>query len=170
MVALNNNRTVFIAFLYLLNLRNLIDVGMKLKESVLKNNNQINCTVTIRTRIYQRMDRNAAKYRIGINCGVPRLLDVVLQNVWMLYCINKDKGDESLPLLAFERDVVSAISLKNLKGARSLSSHVGIRNVLSNVCDDDNTKHFQVPSEVPSEKQGRCKVYKENPQDAGRKM
>ena len=164
MVALNNNRTVFIVFLYLLNLRNLLDVGIKLKESVFKSSNQINCTVTIRTRIYQRVDRNAAKYRIGIDCGVPRLLDVVIQNVWMLYCINKDKGDESVPRLAFERDVVNAISLKNLKGA--FSSHVEIRNVLSNVCDDDSTNHFQ----VPSEKQGRCKVYKENSRDAWRKM
>ena len=29
------------------------------------------------------------------------LNDVVLQNAWVLYDINKDEGDESLPLLAF---------------------------------------------------------------------
>ena len=28
------------------------------------------------------------------------LNDVVLQNAWVLYHINKDEGDESLPLLA----------------------------------------------------------------------
>ena len=28
------------------------------------------------------------------------LNDVVLQNAWVLYDINKDEGDESLPLLA----------------------------------------------------------------------
>ena len=28
------------------------------------------------------------------------MIDVVLQNAWVLYDINKDEGDESLPLLA----------------------------------------------------------------------
>ena len=97
------------------------------------------------------------KYRIGIDSGGPRLLDVVLQNVWMLYCINKDEGDESLPLVAFERDVFSVIFLKYLKKGRLSSSHVGIRNVPSDVCYDDT-------KQVLSEKQGRCNVHKENSQ------
>ena len=35
--------------------------------------------------------------------------------VCALYRINKDEGDESLPLLAFRRDVVNAIFLKYSK-------------------------------------------------------
>ena len=83
------------------------------------------------------------------------MVDVVLQGVRVLYLINKDEGDESLPLLVFRRDVVNVIFLKYSKEGRLSSSHVGIRNVPSDVCYDD-TKHYQ----VLSEKQGRCKVCK----------
>ena len=31
------------------------------------------------------------------------MVDVVIQGVWVLYRIDKDKGDESLPLLAFQK-------------------------------------------------------------------
>ena len=41
------------------------------------------------------------------------MVDVVLQGVRVLYCINEDEGDEALPLLGFRRDVVNAIFLKN---------------------------------------------------------
>ena len=60
--------------------------------------------------------------------------------------MNKDEGNESLPLLAFRRDVVNAIFLKYSKEARLSLSHVGIRNIPS---DDwyDNTKHYHVQSE-----------------------
>ena len=51
--------------------------------------------------------------------------------------INKGKGDESL--LAFRRDVVSAIFLKYSKKDRLSLSHVGIRNIPSHVCYDDKT-------------------------------
>ena len=64
---------------------------------------------------------------------------------------------ESLPLLAFRRDVVNAIFLKYSKESRPSSSHLGIRNVPSDYCYD-NAKHYQ----VPFEKQGRCKVCKKN--------
>ena len=37
------------------------------------------------------------------------MVDVLLQGAWVFYCINKDKGNESLTLLAFERHVVNAI-------------------------------------------------------------
>ena len=73
------------------------------------------------------------------------MIDVVLQGVWVLYRINKDEGDESLPLLAFRRDVVNAIFLKYSKEGRLSSSHVGIRNIPSDVCYDD-TKYYQVQS------------------------
>ena len=65
---------------------------------------------------------------------------VVLQGVWVLYSINKDKGDESLPPPAFRRDFVNAIFMKYSKEVRLSSSHVEIRNIPSDVCYDD-TKH-----------------------------
>ena len=65
--------------------------------------------------------------------------------VWVLYHINKDEGDDSLPILAFGEDVVNAIFLKYSKEGRLFSSHAGIRNIPSDVCYDD-TKHYQVKS------------------------
>ena len=81
------------------------------------------------------------------------MVDVVLQGVWVLYRINKDEGDESLPVLAFRRDVVNAIFLKYSKVGRSSSNPVGIRNVPSDECYDDTRCH---------EKQDRCKMCKKN--------
>ena len=43
------------------------------------------------------------------------MVDVVLQCMWVLYRFNRDEGDESLPLLAFRRDVVNAMFLKHSK-------------------------------------------------------
>ena len=40
------------------------------------------------------------------------MVDVVLQGVGVFYRINKDEDDESLPLLAFRRDIVNVIFLK----------------------------------------------------------
>ena len=74
------------------------------------------------------------------------MVNVVIKGAWVLYHINKDKSDESLPLLAFRRHVVSVIFLKYSKEGRSFSSHLGIRNIPSDVCYDD-TKHYQVQSE-----------------------
>ena len=79
------------------------------------------------------------------------MVDVVLQGVLVLYCINKDEGDESLPLLGFRRNVVNVILLNNAVGVIFLiyskegisSSNVGIRNIPSHVYYDD-TKHYQV--------------------------
>ena len=51
---------------------------------------------------------------------------VVLQGAWVLYCINKDKGDESLPCLAFRKDVVNAIFLEYSKEGKLSPSHIGI--------------------------------------------
>ena len=71
-----------------------------------------------------RMGQNVAKYRIGIRMKKSQrplfawMVDVILQNR-----INKDKSDESQPLLAFRRDVFSAILLKYSKEGRSFSSH-----------------------------------------------
>ena len=74
------------------------------------------------------------------------MVDVVLQGVWVLYHINKDEVDESLPLLAFRRNVVNATFLKYSKDDRLSSSNIGIRNIPLDVCYDD-TKHYQVQPE-----------------------
>ena len=68
------------------------------------------------------------------------MVTVAIQGAWVLYRINKDKGNESLPLLAFRRHVVNVIFLKYSKEDRFSSSHLGIRNIPSDVCCDD-TKH-----------------------------
>ena len=73
------------------------------------------------------------------------MVDVVPQSEWVLYRINKDEGNESLPLLAFRRDTVNAIFSKYSKKGRLSTSHIGIRNIPSDVCYED-TKHYQVQS------------------------
>ena len=73
------------------------------------------------------------------------VVDVVLQGAWVLYRINKDESGESLPPVAFQRHVVNAIFLKYSKEGRLSSSHLGIRNIPSDVCYDD-TKHCQEQS------------------------
>ena len=74
------------------------------------------------------------------------MVDVVIQGAWVLYCIFKGKGDESLPLLVFRRYFVNVTFLKYSKEGRLSSSHLGIRNIPSGVCYDD-TKYYQVQSE-----------------------
>ena len=74
------------------------------------------------------------------------MVDVVLQDASVLYSINKDKDDESLPHPDFRRDVVNAIFMKYSKERRLSSGHVEIRNIPSNVFYDD-TKHYPVESE-----------------------
>ena len=74
------------------------------------------------------------------------MADVALQSATVLYRINKDEDDESLPFLVFWRHIVNAIFLKYSKEGRLFSSHVGIRNIPSDVCYDV-TKHYQVQSE-----------------------
>ena len=74
------------------------------------------------------------------------MVDVFLQGARVLYRINKDEGVESLPFLFFQRHIVNAIFLKYSKEGRLSSSHVGIRNIPSDVCYDV-TKHYQVQSE-----------------------
>ena len=74
------------------------------------------------------------------------MVDVVLQGVRVLYRINTDEGDDFPPLLGFRRDIVNVIFLKYSKKGILSSSHVGIRNIPSDVCYDD-IKHYQVRSE-----------------------
>ena len=74
------------------------------------------------------------------------MVDVAIQGEWVLYRINKDKGDESLPLLAFRRHAIKVIFLKYSKEGRLSSSYLGIQSIPSGVSYDD-TKHNQVQSE-----------------------
>ena len=73
--------------------------------------------------------------------------DIVLQGVWVLYRINNDEGDETQPLLAFWKDVVSATFLKYWKEGRLSTRHVGLRNISSDVWYND-TKYYQVQSDT----------------------
>ena len=75
--------------------------------------------------------------------------NVVIQGAWVLYRIYKIKGDKSLPLLAFRRHVVNVIFLIYSKEGRLSSSHLGIRNIPSDVCYDD-TKHYTGVFRTPS--------------------
>ena len=99
-----------------------------------------------------RMDQSVANYRIGIRMKkwwwfpFVRVVDVVFQGAWVLYRINKDEGDESLPFLVFRRHIVNAVFLKYSNEGRLFSSHAGIQNIRSNVFYD-HTKHYQVQSE-----------------------
>ena len=68
------------------------------------------------------------------------MVDIVIQGEGVLYHINKGKGDESLSLLPFRRHVVNINCLKYSKEGRLSSSHLRIRNVLSDVCYDSR-KH-----------------------------
>ena len=55
--------------------------------------------------------------------------DLFLQVVWVLYGVNKDQGNDALPFLVFQRDIVNAIFLKYSKEDTLSSSHVGILNM-----------------------------------------
>ena len=100
--------------------------------------------------LVNRMDQHFIKHRISIQMKkswwslVVLKVDVVLQGVWVLYHISNE-DDEYLPLPSFWRDLVNAIFLKHSKEDRLSSSHVGIRNIPSDVCYN-NTK-YQVQSE-----------------------
>ena len=98
------------------------------------------------------INKSVPNYNIGIRMkkwwwsAFVSMVDVVLQGAWILYCVNKDEGDESLPFLVFRRHIVNAIFLKYSKEGILSSSYVGIRNIPWDICYDD-TKHYQVQSE-----------------------
>ena len=65
----------------------------------------------------QNARQNVAKYwylneKMVLFPPICFLVDVVLQGAWLLYCIKKDEGDESLLVLAFQRHIVNAICLQ----------------------------------------------------------
>ena len=92
-----------------LNLRDLFDVWIKLKESIFKNNNQINSTVTTRTGFsFERMGHSISKYKIGIRMKEMwclRLLKRSMFRCWMLFFRMQDEFDESLPLQACNSEI-----------------------------------------------------------------
>ena len=57
--------------------------------------------------------------------------------MWVLHRFKKGEGNESLSLLALQRDFVNEIFLKYSKEGRLSSSHVAIQNIPSDVCYDD---------------------------------
>ena len=132
--------------------RNLFRVGTKLKESIFKNNNQINSTVTTRTwllptewirtwpntgLVFEWKNGRWNIYHSNKWYPFVWMVDVVLQGAWVLYCINWDKGDESLPLLAFRRYVINAIFWEYSNEGKLFRSHTVIRNIPSDLCYDD---------------------------------
>ena len=74
------------------------------------------------------------------------MADVALQGTRVLYHVNNYEDDESLSFLVFRGHTVNATFLKYSKEGILSSSHVGIRNIPSNICYDD-TKLYQVQSE-----------------------
>ena len=91
-----------------MNLRDLLVVGAKLKESICKNSNPISSTDTTKTWVLSaEWSRTwpSIGIRAGKWCWLPFvwIVNVVLQGVWLLHHINKDEGGKSLPLLAFRR-------------------------------------------------------------------
>ena len=68
-----------------------------------------------------------------------------------MYRVNKEKSDDSLPLLAFWRHVVNVIFRPYSKEEKFSSSQLGIRNIPSDIWHNpiryDDTKHYQVQSE-----------------------
>ena len=111
-VGLNDKRAVYIASFKFSEpkrfVRRLNRVeGKYIQEQQL---NQLHC-YNLNRVFFQRMGQSVSKYKIGIRMKKwwwspfpymfdVLMLDVVLRNAWVLYHINKDEIDESLPLLA----------------------------------------------------------------------
>ena len=111
----------------------------KIEESIFKKNYEINSTVTTRTWVLSKeWTRKCPSTGMISKCCSSGVL--------VLYRINKDDGDKSVPVIAFQRDAVNPIFLKYWKKGRSFSSLIGIRNFPSDVCYDDT----------------RCMLYKRN--------
>ena len=123
-----------------------------MKESIFKNNNQINSTATSKPWVCQQNGPESGQAQDW--CPNEKIV-VISVSLNGLCCSSEVL--ECLSLLTFLRDIVNAIFLKYSKEGRSSSSLLGNRNVSTDSCYDD-TKHYQ----VPFEKQGRCKVCKKN--------
>ena len=125
----------------------------KFKDSIFNNSVQINFTATTRTCVFLQQGPESWKVQDWHPNQKMMVVSVCLNGKWcssecmgiVLYFINKDEGNESLPLLAFWRYFVYAVFLKYSKKGRSSLNQVEIRNISSDVCYND-TKHYEVQS------------------------
>ena len=129
----------------------MLGVGTRLKKDIFKNNNQFSFTVTTRTWVLPtEWTRTWSSIGIWVKnwwwFPFVWMVDVVNEGAWGFYCINNDKDDESLPLLAFWRQFFNVIFLKNSSKDRLSTSYLRIRNMSSDVWYDD-TIHYQVQFE-----------------------
>ena len=146
-----NNSAIYVGFSESYGPKRFIRCWNKIEKNIFISNNQISSTVTTRTWVF-----STEWTRTWPSISIPMkkwwwfpfvwMVDVFIQGAWVLYRINKDKGDDSLPLLAFWRQVVNVIFLKYSKEGRLSSSHLGIRNIPSDIHYDD-AKYYQVQSE-----------------------
>ena len=103
--------------LNLVNLRDLFGLEQVWKKVCSRHPHQFHC-YNQNMSFVNMMNQNVAKSRIGIQMKkwwwstFVWVIDASLQGAWVLHRINKDGGNESLPLLAFQRHVVNAVFLK----------------------------------------------------------
>ena len=153
-----------------MNLRDFLGIWTRLKESIVKNNNQLNSIVTTRRWV---LSTEWTRTRLGTglvyewkNDSVPIPNPHSLVVVSMLFfrmcgcCIVLTKMKAmSVVSLSFSKRCYQYSFSEILKGTQVSSSHVGNGNVPSNDYYDD-TNNYLVPSEKPS----NWKVFKKNSQ------
>ena len=104
----NDNSTIWKAFFESCEPNGLVWCWNKDGKNKFKNNNQISSTVTTSTwALSTEWTRTWPSIGIQMKkCWCFQFVwiwDVVIQGAWIFYRINKDKSDESLPLLTFRR-------------------------------------------------------------------
>ena len=62
------------------------------------------------------------------------MIDAVIQGPWVFHRINRNIGDDFLPLLAFLRHATNVIFLECSNEGRLSLNNLGIRNIPSDVC------------------------------------
>ena len=138
----------------------MFSVWIKLNKSIFKRNNKFNNTVTARTWVLSTK-RTRPWPSTGLvseqkNTGSLYLLKWLMLFFRMSRCcivITEKNITIVLAFDSFSKKCCITIFLIYSKEGRLFLSHVGIQNVRSDDCCND-TKHYQ----VPSEKQGRCKM------------
>ena len=122
-----------------MNLRDFLGVGTKVKESIVKNNNQINFAVATGTWGLSTKWTTRVWPIIGLvsgwkNGGGPCLSGRCCSSgCVVLYRVNKDEGDESA-FSSFSKIYCQYKFLKYSKEGILSSSHVTIRNIPSDIC------------------------------------
>ena len=107
-VGLNDNRAVYIASSKFSEPKRFVRHLNKVEGKYIQKQQLNQFHYYNKNRGFERMDHSVSKYKIRIKklwwspfayMFDVLMLSVALQNAWMLYNINKDEGDESLPLL-----------------------------------------------------------------------